>query len=327
MEKVTRDILQHQLGMVLNGVLIMTCTIVVWYSIHHEKLRAEDVVRTALRRTVECRKGVSRGAPLDQEAEDLRDYVGQLVTGFGTLDWNRAKGGDAGVIRDARVDQAVAFATGLPIERLLIPGSEDPRSIERGVAQQVRQYYYSHQEWLSNQAQLKLWVMLSWVYLLGVMLVERVPGRLSQSEAMLNVIDVGLYSTLIGYTGGLRSWFLMILVVPVIAMSWDLLVAARIRDLQARPTRPTEHALPKSRAVLYAIAMLGSLIWSSLDSQLGRYGGQLSRECVVEYVKILLLVVVVGLLLGGFVHLALRKLLRERPDLFTPESRGYTYVM
>jgi hypothetical protein len=139
-----------------------------------------------------------------------------------------------------------------------------------------------------------LWSALAVLYagLVGVGYFGKVITK-EGTEPVLNVIDVGLYLALVEYTGGLSSailWFVLPMSVVVAALD----VFEVHRRTQAIPQRRLDRFARYSATGLYMLALLGGVVWASLDdartegvgvrTYLAGYGAAVGRMFLVALV-------------------------------------------
>lgn len=286
-------------GFWLNCIGLLIASLIVTSQSFDEEQRLDRTGLAARDKTMECISSYLTGSlSLDRAADRLRTNLAFLLFSKSKPEeLILTEAGRPTVLQEDYHD-AERFLESLHLRELLTVSTIDGvENTAKTIEQKVKEWIFDRSPILNNRNIYYAWGCMALIYvaLVGAAYFR---SRLhpSQGEPILNIIDLGLYLTLIEYSGGFASPILYILGLSLTTAILDYLRVSN-ETVLSLPTiklfgwqRVLGHYAP---TVLYVFSLMTGLIWASLDTAMSAHIPP--KTYIFLYAKSCLMLALIGL--------------------------------
>ena len=181
------------------------------------------------------------------------------------------------------------------------------------VAEKIKNYYYNESTYYKNIDIYKLWILAAFMYIMLVFVAYHTHALTPNSgEYVLNVVDLGLYFSLIGYSGGLFSPVVNVLGVSLAVSGVALLSTlgtggiSSVREFLQDAKEGIKLSVP---TLFYLFALSFGFFWAGVESDFSK-DLTLFEFCINKS----MLPIVWGVIIGVLVY-AVKSIIRDSPEI------------
>lgn len=170
-----------------------------------------------------------------------------------------------------------------------------------GISMKIKSWLLKKSNVHNTKKILMIWIIFSVIYLF-IVAISYFGGYLStaEGEPVFNIIDLGIYLSLVEYSGGLNSPVTYILSTSIIVAILDFTrIVGTVKEqylslgkaIKVKGWLKTYSTFAPT--IIYTFALMTGLVWASLDESIGKSIG-ISKYSFL-YAKCLLTIVVIGI--------------------------------